>query len=129
MISGIGWLLDFSVYGYLTGVAGWAVFYANFFSAIPAVTFVFVMSTRHIFAKGRQRISLQQKYMLYLLYQAVLVISVSWLAQGVYDEIMSVENLGQEIFCDYLSIIVKLIITPLTISANFFVMKVLTEKI
>ena len=71
MISGIGWLLDFSVYGYLTGVAGWAVFYANFFSAIPAVTFVFVMSTRHIFAKGRQRISLQQKYMLYLLYQAV----------------------------------------------------------
>lgn len=128
LISGIGWLLDFGVYGYLTGVAGWKVAYANFLSAVPAVTFVFVMSTRHIFAKGRRRLSLYQKYILYLLYQILLVASVSWLAQELYNAMIRFSCLWSDLFCDYLPIVVKLIITPLTVSANFFVMKVLTEE-
>lgn len=128
LVSGMGWVLDFGVYGYLTGIAGWAVSYANFLSAIPAITFVFVMSTRHIFAKGSQRLLLYQKYMLYLLYQILLVAFVSWLAQGLYETMLSWECLQQGFFGNLLPIVVKVIITPFTVSANFFMMKVVTEK-
>ena len=129
LVSGIGWLLDFGVYAYLTGMAGWTVSYANFFSAIPAVSFVFFMSTRHIFAKGSRRLSTHDKYIIYLLYQVLLVAIVSCLAQGLYNVLMDMGDLWQKTFCDYLSIIVKLVITPFTVLANFFVMKVLTEKL
>lgn len=129
LVSGIGWLIDFGGYSYLTGMAGWDVCYANFLSAVPAVTFVFFMSTRHIFNQGNRQLSLYKKYILYLLYQILLVASVSLLAQGLYETMLGWECLRKGSFYDLLPIIVKVIITPITVSANFFMMKVLTERL
>ena len=47
-VSGIGFLIDFAVYYYLTTYIGFPIAYGNMVSAIPAITWVFVFSTNKI---------------------------------------------------------------------------------
>lgn len=73
--SGVGLFLDYLVYTLLCrgGMdAGWA----NLISATVAVTFVFVVSARHIF-EGEHRF-LYRLFMLYALYQVVAVSAASY---------------------------------------------------
>ena len=74
VISGIGWLLDFGIYALLTGPFSLPVLWSNMLSSLPAVTFVFLFSTRKIFAANHGHWSLRQKYLFYLCYQAVLIL-------------------------------------------------------
>ena len=128
LVSGAGWLIDFGVYTYLTLFGKISVLYANIFSAIPAVTFVFFVSTKNIFA-AKCKEGLWGKYFFYLLYQLFLVLLVSWLAQVLYDCLLA-SWLGTRIVFDgQLQIMVKLAITPVTICANFCVMQILTERL
>ena len=49
VVSGIGWLIDLSVFFLLTNQFALNVFYSNILSSIPGFTFVFVVSTNKIF--------------------------------------------------------------------------------
>ncbi len=127
-VSGIGFLIDFAGYYLLTAYAGVPIAYANMVSAIPAITWVFLFSTRRIFQKSTGRLPVWGKYIVYLLYQAVLLACVSYLAQFLYGLFYPWTE-GLPLLRQYLQLLCKCLITPITMTCNFVVMKLLTEKL
>ena len=146
VISGGGWLLDFGIYSLLTMVLGLPVWISNFISSFCAITFVFFTATRHAFVLHKGGLSLKQKYLAYLIYQLALVSAVSFLAQWLAWDILpdlalklhgnpvltdsgaSMPTLYR-IALDYGKIIAKIVITPITMICNFFVLGWITEKL
>ncbi len=127
IISGTGWAIDFCGYTILIYLFKLDVIHSNILSAIPSVTFVFFISTKKIFQNNTKRISLKKKYLIYVIYQIVLVLSVSLLAQIIYNYIMTI-NMNTYYLNKHLKILIKLGITPITMLLNFIFMKVLSEK-
>ncbi len=123
-VSGTGWLIDFSLYFIFTNILKYEVFYSNILSSIPAITFVFIVSVKKIFKKKENGISIRKKYIIYFLYQMLLIFLISLLGQSLY--LIIVEN---NMEARIIKIIIKIIITPITMIINFFVMKFLTEKL
>ena len=115
LVSGVGWCLDFSLYLILTKIFGFKVSYANMISSIPAVTYVFIMSNKKIFSNKKSKINLKYKYIIYFIYQIILVNNTK-----LVDIIFIQQNI---------KILVKILITPITMFSNFIVMKNLIEKI
>ena len=126
-LSGIGWLIDFTLYLLFSNVFNLKIIYSNILSSIPAVTFVFFISTRKIFSKNNSRISLKEKYLIYFLYQLILIVLISIWAQYLY--LLSLKNISMNIELKFLKIIIKILITPITMLINFIVMKFLIEKL
>lgn len=127
MVSGIGFIIDFSAYYYLTKYLVIPIAYANMISAVPAVTWVFIFSTRKIFQKTNSKYSLWTKYVIYIAYQFALLLVVSYLAQEIYN-ILYTYLFDIKIIGEYLKVLCKCIITPITMICNFIFMKYLTEK-
>ena len=124
-LSGIGWLLDFGTYIIL------GLFYDNhvlnnFISSWVGVTFVFIFATRKIF-ENNSKIPLFAKYLIYIAYQVVLITLVSKLL-GIIDSAI-VANASWDLIIRFSGIIAKIIITPITMVLNFFVMKGVIEKL
>ena len=126
-LSGIGWLIDFTLYLLFSNVFNSKIIDSYILSSIPAVTFVFFVSTRKIFAKNNSRISLKEKYLIYFLYQLILILLISLLAQYLY--LLSLKNISMNVELKLLKIIIKILITPITMLINFIVMKFLIEKL
>ncbi len=124
-LSGIGWLLDFGVYTLL------GLFFSNLelnntISSWVGVTFVFIFATRKVF-KSNSRIPLMFKYIIYIVYQAVLIFFISKLLNGINHFI--VVNISIGFVLKFSAIISKIVVTPITMVLNFFVMKGVIEKI
>ena len=128
-ISGIGWLIDFTIFLLLTECGGMKVVYANMSSSVPAITFVFVISTHKIFTTRPNGLPLWRKYAIYILYQIALVLVVSWIGEGLYHLLSETTIMSTALFAHNLKLICKILITPVTMTANFIVMKVLSEKL
>ena len=124
LISGTGWLIDTTIYTILTVILKYNVIFSNILSSIPSITFVFFVSTRKIFLTHIGKFSLKQKYLIYILYQIILITTVSLIGQILYN--ISENLLSNK---ELLKIIIKLTITPITMITNFFVMKFLAEKL
>ena len=124
-ISGIGWLLDFSVYTVLAFLSQ-NLFLNNIISSLTGVTFTFIFSTRLVF-KNNCRIPLQAKYLLYLLYQVMLIFVISRLLQFIDAKLVQIFEL--EIITKSSFVIAKILVTPVTMILNFLVMKFLMEKL
>ena len=124
-ISGIGWLIDVIIYTILTNILNIHITIANIFSSFVAVTFVFLTSTRRLFINN-SKINLKSKYIIYILYQVILVLITSYLMS-----LLKTSLLGFDIafITNNINLIVKIIITPITMCINFIVMKNLIEKI
>jgi putative flippase GtrA len=113
LVSGVGLGLDFALFVLLVHV-GLRPGHANFISASVAVTFVYFVSTKRVFRyQGR---FLMQLFLLYLAYQVFGVTVASWAV----DVIVVVIGLHPAI--------AKLLILPLTFSANFLFLHFLTAK-
>ncbi|NRV15039.1 putative flippase GtrA [Clostridium beijerinckii] len=84
-ISGTGWLIDFLIYLLLTIKLNLDVGYSNFISGIPALTFVFLVSTRKIFEYKSDGHSLKMKYSIYFLYQMILIVIISLFGKVLYS--------------------------------------------
>ena len=124
-ISGIGWLIDFGFYVILTTKFNLEIFYANIFSSIPAISYVFLISTKKIFTKShRKNLTIIQKYIIYFIYQLLLIFFISIVAENLYI-LAGKYNLNFKM----MKIIIKILITPVTMTINFFVIKYLTEKL
>ena len=125
LVSGIGWLIDFSLYIILTAEFNFKIFYANIFSSIPAISYVFLISTKKIFTKSnRNNLTIIQKYMIYFIYQLLLIFFISIVAENLYI-LAGKYNLNFKI----MKVIIKILITPVTMTINFFVIKYLAEKL
>lgn len=123
-VSGTGWIIDFGLYSILTGIFGLQILYSNVLSSIPAITFVFIVSTKKIFVENKNGFSIKQKYLIYFVYQMILILSVSLLGQFLYT--IAIKN---KINFSLLKIIIKIMITPVTMVLNFFVIKYLAERL
>lgn len=124
-LSGIGWLLDFSAYMVL-GILSKNLFINNMISSWVGVTFVFIFSTRIVF-QNKSKISLRWKYVIYLLYQCILIFFISKLLAAVNEWVIS--NITVMIIRNFSTILSKILVTPVTMVLNFFVMKGVIEKI
>ena len=124
-LSGIGWILDFCTYIVLSRICKNLVL-DNFISSWVGVTFVFIFATRKIF-ENNSRIDLKWKYLIYIVYQVILIFLVSKLL-GLIDSFI-VSNISLALVTGFSAIIAKILVTPITMIMNFFVMKGLIEKL
>jgi putative flippase GtrA len=127
LTSGIGWIMDFSIYSLLVSTLNMNVMYSNMISALPAITYVFITSTKKIFNNNKTNMKLGYKYLIYFIYQVMLLAIVSYIGQVLFDNI--IDFITYQIILKYLKIIIKLFITPITMSCNFIFMKLLIEKL
>lgn len=124
-ISGIGWILDFITYTCL-GLVSNNLPMNNTISSWVGVTFVFIFATRKVF-QNNSKISLKIKYIIYILYQIILIFFISKLLGCI--NIIIEKNITIDIILKFSSIISKILITPVTMVLNFFVMKGVIEKL
>lgn len=129
-VSGVGWIVDFTIYTLLTYLFGVDIYLANIISSIPAVTWVFIFSTSKILKKKQSKVNIKIKYLIYLVYQLCLVVGISFIAQLLYNVLINpVTKWGVQFFIKYLKIIIKIFITPFTMILNFIVIKLIVEKL
>lgn len=124
-LSGIGWLLDFATYT-LLGFVSENLVLNNTISSWVGVTFVFIFATRKVF-QNNSKISLKWKYLIYILYQCVLIFFISKLLDVV--NLFIIENITIELILNFSAIISKIVVTPITMVLNFIVMKNVIEKL
>lgn len=124
-LSGIGWILDFMTYT-LLGFVSDKLFINNIISSLVGVTFVFIFATRKVF-QNNSKIPLKWKYFIYVVYQLVLIFLISKLLSII--ALFIVENIDIAIVISLSGVIAKILVTPVTMILNFFVMKGIIEKI
>ena len=125
-ISGIGWIMDFVIFNLLNLRSSY-VAVNNMISSLVPVCFVFCVSTRKTFVQKDCGIPLKVKFVIYILYQIILILLVSQLlaliAAGLYHTFCG------SIIGDFSAMAAKILVTPLTMCMNFLVMKLLIERI
>jgi putative flippase GtrA len=124
-LSGIGWILDFFVYTGLNLISADLV-KNNVISSWVGVTFVFFFATRKVF-QNHSKIPLKYKYLVYIFYQCILIFFISKLL-GVINTVI-VKNFEIALILSFSSLLSKILVTPITMILNFFVMKGIVEKL
>lgn len=124
-VSGIGWIIDTIIYLILSNIISVSVNIANMISSLIGVSFVFIVSTRKIF-KNNTKINIKIKYLIYLVYQIILIITVSYILLILKEYILT---LDVSPISEHINIIVKILITPFTMIINYIVTKLLIEKL
>ncbi len=126
-ISGIGWILDFTTFA-LLGLVLSNLFIVSIISALVGASFVFILSPRFIF-NNKNSLPLRIKYVLYISYQIILILLISFL-------IVEVEYFLKYYLVEYLPFIKKtcymlskILVTPIAMTSNFLVMKFIIEKL
>lgn len=124
-LSGVGWGVDFCTYAVL-GRFFSNLFVVNYFSSWVGVTIVFIFSTRIVFRSSSKN-PLWLKYVLYIVYQIVLILLISQLLSWINTFL--VKYIAWNIVKKFSYLIAKILVTPVTMTLNFFVMKGIIEKI
>ena len=124
-LSGIGWLMDFSVYTVLS-LFSKNLALNNMLSSLVGASFVFIFSTRFVF-RDSHHIPLVTKYVIYVLYQLILIYLISRLLAWVNAIILLL--FSAKLIVSFSAILSKIIVTPITMAVNFFAMKFVIEKI
>ena len=124
-LSGIGWLMDFTVYTLLSlRMENLAL--VNVISSLVGASFVFLFSTRFVF-RDSHRIPLWLKYAIYIVYQLVLIWLISKLLALVHLVIVSYAP--WPFLVKLAPVLAKILVTPITMTVNFFAMKTVIEKL
>jgi len=135
LISGLGWCIDFFCYSVMSMHFGVPIERANMLSAVPGVTFVFFFATRHIFEQHGGRLPLRYKYFVYLFYEMLLILFISYLAGLLYLCIVPMASGMVSVYFADISMdniikaVVKCLVTPISMICNFVFMKVLIERV
>lgn len=124
-LSGVGWLMDFAVYTVMSYTTN-NPFFSNVCSSVVGATFVFLFSTRFVF-KNHSKIPLVAKYAIYLAYQIALIYAISMLLSYINGFIWA--HFTWKLILDFSALLAKIIVTPITMTLNFFVMKGIIEKL
>lgn len=124
-VSVLGWIIDFSIYNLLIFLLDMNISIINVISSLIGVTFIFLFSTRKIFEKSG-KCNIKTKYLVYVIYQIVLILSVSYLLPIFKDYLLSFDI---SFISNYSNMISKVMVTPVTASLNFIVIKFIIEKL
>ena len=125
-ISGIGWLIDFSLLNILHIVIT-DIFVCNLLSSFIAVSFVFILSARKNFVQNPNGINIRIKFVLYVIYQILLITLMSFLLKRI--SVATAQFFSDSLIKNFSAVISKIVITPITMILNFIVMKLLIERI
>lgn len=124
-LSGLGWLLDFTIYTLLSlRLSNLAM--NNIISSLAGASFVFAFSTRFVF-QDSHRIPLGWKYFIYIAYQLALIFLISELLAYINGLIAA--GFSAPLILRFSAVIAKIIVTPITMTINFFAMKCVIEKL
>ena len=129
IFSGIGWLIDFTIFNVISMLTTIPIFFINIISSIPAITFVFFFCLKKTFKPKHESINAGCKYLIYVVYQMVLLVVISFFAQWLYNIFTNIVPVDAGFFKSYGKLMIKIIITPITMAVNFLVMKLIIEKI
>lgn len=118
IFSGIGWLIDLSVYSFQIYFFNTSGFLANFISAYAGVTFVWFTSLRYIFKKDIKDNSIF--LLIYWIYQFVSILFFSKVISilGLYIS-QNISDYAHSLF------LAKIIATPINLLCNLLFMKYL----
>ncbi len=126
-VSGIGWILDFFTYTIL-GVFSSCLFGNNFISCLVGATFVFVVSPKLVFI-NRGKLPKFVKYAIYIAYQIMLIYFLSYALVEINSVLVGVLQSFSSWSIPYSYLMSKIIITPLAMTCNFIVLKIIFEKL
>lgn len=124
LVSGIGFIMDLIVYSILTLLLKMDLDISNMLSSIVGATFIFFTSTKKIFETNIKRISLRKKYIIYVIYQSCFIFLTSKVLLIIKGIIVETDV---NFLINYVSIFAKIIVTPFTLTINYFVMKYLAK--
>ncbi len=124
-LSGIGWIIDMCIYSIMSNFNIQTII-ANIISSFVAVTFVYTTSTKKIFKNINKDFNVKKKYIVYIVYQILIVLISSTVINFLSNEIINCE-IG--IISHYHKIFAKIFVTPFTMITNFVFMKFLIEKV
>lgn len=125
-ISGLGWIMDFTIFN-LLNIKLSHVAINNILSSLVAVCFVFCVSTRKTFEQKLGGISLKIKFVIYIIYQIVLVLAISQLLALIATWLCKI--FAGSVVVKFSAMVAKILVTPITMCMNFIVMKMLIERI
>ena len=126
-VSGIGWILDFLTYTIL-GLLSSHLFYNNFISCLVGATFVFVVSPNIVFINKGELPKLV-KYAIYISYQIMLIYFLSYVLVEINSVLVSILKSFLSCSIPYSYLMSKILITPLAMTCNFIVLKIVFEKL
>ena len=126
-VSGIGWILDFFTYTIL-GLFSPHLFLNNFISCLVGATFVFVVSPRLVFI-NKGRLSKLVKYVIYIAYQFLLICFLSYALVEINSVLIELLKSFISWSVPYSYLLSKILITPLAMTCNFIVLKIIFEKL
>lgn len=126
-VSGIGWILDFLTYTIL-GLLSSHLFYNNFISCLVGATFVFVVSPKIVFINKGELPKLV-KYAIYISYQIMLIYFLSYVLVEINSVLVSILKSFLSCSIPYSYLMSKILITPLAMTCNFIVLKIIFEKL
>ena len=98
----------------------------NVLSSLVGASFVFLFSTRFVF-RDSHRIPLRLKYAIYIAYQLVLIFLISKLLAWVH--LLIVTHTDRAALVSLAPVLAKILVTPVTMTVNFFAMKTVIEKL
>lgn len=124
-LSGIGWIIDICIYSIMCNFNIQTII-ANIISSFVAVTFVYITSTKKIFKNINEDFNVKKKYIVYIVYQILIVLISSIVINFLSNEIINCEV---NIISNYHKIFAKIFVTPFTMITNFVFMKFLIEKV
>lgn len=123
LISGVGWLLDFSSFTAMTQLFGIAYSKANFVSSMIGVTYVWIVALGRLFRRKNEGFPLY--LMIYWAYQAASISLYSLLISLIAK---SSPNLQMSLLLGVpVALVAKIILTPVNLLTNFVFMSFLTK--
>ena len=126
-VSGIGWTLDFLTYTIL-GLLSAHLFYNNFISCLVGATFVFVVSPKIVFI-NKGKLPKFVKYAIYISYQIMLICFLSYALVEINSVLVNILKSFLSWSIPYSYLMSKILVTPLAMTCNFIVLKIIFEKL
>lgn len=118
-ISGCGWLLDFALFSLAVGLAHWPPGVANLVSATVAALSVFLVSRRLVFRRNDRDWRAVGLYLAYTEANIVFWSLAIQLVSGTFVTWALAPSMA--------AMLAKIVVTPLSLTANFFVTRLLSH--
>lgn len=120
-VSGLCWLLDFTILMVLTVWFGLGPLMGNIISSTIAAAVAFTITTLWVF--NRNEGMLHRKLALYLTYNLCMILLASWAMKGLVGWLVDMLSHQQAI------IVAKIAVTPVQMLCNFMISKMTSERL
>ncbi len=126
-LSGVGWVIDTTVFLLLVSFTPLSVLFANIVGGACGASFAFLTSSRWVFAGVGSRVP--TRLAIYLVYTVLLILSASVLVDLVHAGLTALAvTAGVSVPRSFVAFIAKCLVTPLLLLSNFFVARHLARR-